>query len=508
MAQDPLAEAEIANLSPASGVDPYLPPPGMVRRVAARGVVINSAFQVGLGTLNLLKAMIGAAYLSASDYGIWSILLLAIAMIALLKAVTVSGKYIQQDEEDQEEAFQKAFTLELISTAIMLGVALVAAPLLGLVYGRDELVAPTLVFALLLPGLALQAPIWVFHRRMDFLRQRLFLAVDPVVSFVITVALLVAGFDYWALIVGQVSGSWLGGVVASIASPYKLRLRYDRGTTREYLSFSWPLVIAVLGGLGIAQISVFVGEVAIGLAAAGAIGFASQISAYTDKIDLVITQAMYPAICRARDRSELLFEAFVKSNRIALMWGVPFGVGLALFGADLVHFVIGDHFEHAIVLIQVFGLCAAVNHIGFNWTAFYQALGNNRPLAVVTLVTLISFLCVCVPLTFAAGLDGFAAGLGVMTVTALGMRYRYLIRLFPEMRIFHYALRAIAPTIPAVLTVAAMRTLEGADRGAEVAVLELVLYLFVTAAATWLFERPLLREALSYVRPRAAAPAI
>ena len=32
----------------------------------------------------------------------------------------------------------------------------------------------------------------------------------------------------------------------------------------------------------------------------------------------------------------------MKSNRLALMWGVPFGVGLTLFAADLVEFGIGE----------------------------------------------------------------------------------------------------------------------------------------------------------------------
>ena len=37
-----------------------------------------------------------------------------------------------------------------------------------------------------------------------------------------------------------------------------------------------------------------------------------------------------------KDRKDLLLEAFVKSNRLGLMWGMPFGVALALFAADLV----------------------------------------------------------------------------------------------------------------------------------------------------------------------------
>lgn len=49
-----------------------------------------------------------------------------------------------------------------------------------------------------------------------------------------------------------------------------------------------------------------------------------------------------------------MFESFVKSNRLALMWGAPFGVGLSLF-ADLVDHGIGDEWKPAVGLLQAFG---------------------------------------------------------------------------------------------------------------------------------------------------------
>ena len=109
-----------------------------------------------------------------------------------------------------------------------------------------------------------------------------------------------------------------------------------------------------------------------------------------------------------RDRRDLLLESFVKSNRLALMWGFPFGVGVALFGADLVHFVIGDRWAGAIVLIQAFGLMAAA--------------------------------------------------------------------------------------------VLAVRVIEGSGRGPALALAEVALYIAVTAAATILLERALLREVARYLR--------
>ena len=55
---------------------------------------------------------------------------------------------------------------------------------MAIVYGEDELLALTLAVAYMPLAFALQAPTWIFFRRMDFLRQRLLLAVGPVVMFV------------------------------------------------------------------------------------------------------------------------------------------------------------------------------------------------------------------------------------------------------------------------------------------------------------------------------------
>ncbi len=397
-------------------------PVGSRRRLAARGTVINSAFQIGLGSLNLLKTVVAAGLLTAADYGVWGALFLTLGLVVAIKTTGVSDKFIQQDEADQEIAFQKAFTLEVLSSLILVVLLAALAPLLALAYGQEELLVPGLVIALVIPGIALQAPIWIFYRRMDFLRQRLLSAVDPVTSFVVTIALAIAGLGYWSLVIGFMAGSWAAALGAIAACPYPLRFRYEHGTMREYFSFSWPLVIAGASGMLIGFLSVFFGNVAAGLAGAGAIALAGNFAAYTDRIDTVITQTIYPAVCRVRDNRELLKEAFTKSNRLTLMWGMPFGIGLSLFAADLIEFGIGDEWSEALVLFQVFGITAALNHIGFNWSAFYRVVGETKPIAKVVFVTTVVFCVTAIPLLLVFGLPGFAAGMAVMTAATLAMR--------------------------------------------------------------------------------------
>jgi O-antigen/teichoic acid export membrane protein len=477
-------------------------PRGALRQLAARGTIVNALFLVSLNTLGLLKGFAVAAFLTAPQYGVWGLLVIAFGTLGKLKQVGIGDKFIQQDEVDQEVAFQKAFTLEVVMNAALLALLLAVIPLYALITGQPQIVAPGLVLAAAVPAVALQSPTWVFYRRMNFVRQRSLEAIEPVVSFVVTIPLAIAGFSYWSLVIGLFVGRWIGGLVAAKAAPYRLRLRLERGTTREYLSFSWPLFASGALTLLIPQISILVGEWKLGLAGAGMIALAGSIVVYTDRVDSIVTQALYPAICAVRDRTALLYESFVKSNRLALMWGVPFGVGITLFAPDLVAFGLGERWRPAIALMQVWGLVAAANHIGFNWHAFYRAKGNTRPTLVVTAIAVVTLAVSIVPLIDWRGVEGFGLAVGLMAASNLVARGYYMARLFPGFKMVGHALRAIAPTVPAVAATLAVRALFGGDRTPGIAVSELVVYLAVTAAATLLFERALLREALGYVRAR------
>jgi PST family polysaccharide transporter len=353
-------------------------------------------------------------------------------------------------------------------------------------------------------------PFWVLYRRLEFKRQRLYQAIDPVVAFVVTIVLAILGAGYWSLILGVLAGSWTGALVALSISPYKLRLRTDRLTRASYISFSLPLFVASVGGIVIAQGSIFFGEAALGLVGAGAITLSAQITQLAQRVDEVVTSTLYPVICAVADKRDVLFETFTKSNRIALMWAMPFGIGLALFGADLVHDVLGHKWEPAIGILQATGVAAGLSQLGFNWTSYVRALGDTRPIAVNTVTQAVVFLAT-VPLFYVWGRAGYAASVLIVLGASLVVRSIYLRRIFQGFGVMSHAVRALLPSVPAVAAVLLVRLATGGGtRSTAEAVAELLLYAAVTVAATLAFERALLAEALGYLRRRyggAPAPA-
>jgi PST family polysaccharide transporter len=384
---------------------------------------------------------------------------------------------------------------------------MVATPLLAVIYRAPEIIGPGLVTLLAMPGGVLQTPVWKFARDMDWKRQRLLTSVDPVVGVVVTIAVAAAGGGYWAFALGNVVGSWAGAAVIVPNSPYKLRFRYDRGTARQYLRFSTPIFVSNLSRIALLQGTVLTARAAVGVAGVGALSLASSIRNYTELADSIVSTTMYPAVCAVKDRVDLMHESFVKSNRLALMWGFPTGIAIALFAGDLVQFVLGAQWEPVVGLLEATAVVSGIGHIAFNWDDYIRATGDTKPIGKAAWIGVAGWFAGPIPLMWIYGLDGYAGGLFVVSAVNFATRGYYMRRLFPGFAMLRHGVRAILPTVPAAAIVLLVRSAESAPRTVAVAAAEAVIFVIVTGVVTWLAERELLRESIGYLRrARAGSP--
>lgn len=479
-----------------------------LRQHTARGTMINSGFFVGLAAVGMLRRVVVAAFLTQAEFGLWGILVATLITLSWLKEVGIADKYIQQAEANQEAAYQKAFTLELGLSGVLFAVVAAAMPIYGMAYGHTEMIVPGIVLGATLPLNAFQAPIWIAYRRMQFVRQRTLAAIDPLTAFVLTVTLGILGLGYWALVIGAVGGSLAGALIASLTSPYPIRLRFDKGTLKEYTSFSWPLLGLGVSNLITVQGTLLVANRSVGLAGVGAIGLASTIASFAERVDGIVSQAIYPAVCAVADRRDLMQEAFIKSNRLTLMWAFPFGTALALFAPDLVTFVFGERWREAVPVIAGVGLIVGFAHVGFNWAIFMRAVNNTRPIFAASLFSLGVFVTITAPAVLVFGLNGYIIGFGVSVALQLIVRGYFLRRLFMGFEALRHLVRAVAPSVPAAGVVLLFRYVADGHRTLARALVELALYIGITALCTLFFERRLITEVVGYLRGTSDRPLI
>ena len=221
-----------------------------LRGRTARGGVLNAVFLGGGEGLALAQGLIVTALLGPVAIGLYGIVTTTAMTIVQLRRVGIDEAFVQQSADHQEEEFQKAFSLELtIGVLFSLGLCLIA-PLLALVYGDERLLGLTIAVAYLPVFFSLQAPQWIFFRRMDFLRLRLLQFAIPAVTFVVTVPLAALTDSVWALVIGPIAGNAVRRSPRCACRPTGCACASTVRRIRRYLGFSWPIFATSLATAG------------------------------------------------------------------------------------------------------------------------------------------------------------------------------------------------------------------------------------------------------------------
>ena len=233
---------------------------------------------------------------------------------------------------------------------------------------------------------------------MDFVRQRTLQALVPVVTFVVTVPLVLAGVGVWSLVIGALAGNAAAVAMSIRLSPYKLALRFDREATRRYVAFSWPILVVTACGLVINQGQVLALKLDGGLAGAGFLALAVTLTRYADRADQVISPAIYPAICAVRDRSETLARDLQRGQPQRRRCGRSASACCSCCSPPTwCTSRSAPKWTGSIVLLQGMAAAAALYQFGFSWIAFARGLGRTRPPALEAVVALAGFFVFAVP---------------------------------------------------------------------------------------------------------------
>ncbi len=477
-------------------------PRAELRRRTLRGTIVTAAFLAGIDGLVLLQGLIVTRLLGPREIGLYGVVSTTVISLIALKRVGVDELFVQQDEADQEREFQYAFTIELALSVVMCAIILALSPVIAAVYRDHRLLALMASLAYLPIAFALQAPLWVFFRRMDYGRQRSLQAIQPLVGFAVTVPLAAAtDLGVWSLVVGQVAGYVVAVVATLRVTPYRLALRYDRAVAARYLRFSGPIMLTIVGTIVIAQGQILVIKLHDGLAAAGFITLAVTLTRYIDRADQIVTATIYPAICAIQGQRRALEEMYLKSNRATLLWVLPYAVGVVLFAPDLIHFVLGDAWEPAVLLLQGLAIVGAITQLGFNWFSFFRAHGDTGPPAVESIAGAVAFLALVPAGLLLDGFHGFVFARIAAALVPFCVRGVFVRRLLPDVR---YR-QIVAPTLIPILAGAAAplvvrAVLWGHHRTLGQAIAELVLFVVTYTAMALRRERDLVSELLGALR--------
>lgn len=377
--------------------------------------------------------LIVAAITRLVSPGIYGLYVLATSLVLLIQTLAGLGLpkavdyFVPQylHDGDSERARQ------VVATVIALVVGLSSLVALLVVFSRQALATlfqePSLAFALLLlsvtlPMLAVYRVVLASFNAVKKLQYRVYTRniVRPVVRFIVTVGLLLAGYGLIGLVVGYIAGLFVAilvGAVLFVRNVPELVGRPDEfADPKPLLAYSAPLAIAGLIYVILGQIDYFV----LGLfASADDVGIyrvAYMLAANLLIFFAALAPVFKPLVAEVRHDDDKVEDRYRTATRWIAALTLPVAIVLGLGGGAYLAVIFTEQYAVAATAVTILSVGYLVNVVcGGPDGPLLQGLGYSRTVFLNTVLLLGTNLLLSVLLVPRFGITGAA----IATATAL-----------------------------------------------------------------------------------------
>lgn len=353
-------------------------------RNSAKEEAIRSSKWALLSTLSAnvappLLTLFLAHLLTPEDYGIVGLSIVLISFMRLIQQAGLAQALIQRETDTSAGAdADVAFWINLAFALVLYFLIWVSAPVVATFFAEFRIAPVLRVLGLQL----LVSAIGIVHsaqmiRRFHF-RQLCWLQLaSSIAPFVVSIPMAAAGYGYWALIAGLVSGSVINSALLWIFNPWRPQLRFDLAVASQLMRFGgWVLAESFLAWMSLNLDKVIIAKI-IGMKALGLYSLAFSIAIMAISIPLSgITSVALPMLSRMQHDITIFKKTYLEGTRLVAVYALPAGAGLALLSGPIVHVVCGDRWTGIETILAILALYSGIGHLWALNSDAYKAIGR------------------------------------------------------------------------------------------------------------------------------------
>jgi PST family polysaccharide transporter len=361
---------------------------------------------LGGKAVTLLATLILARLLTPSEFGVAAAVLAFIVLFELISDLGMKATVIYESESGITSRVHTAFTLNMLVTLALAGVAVALAPFVAAFFGAEDHETLFMISALdlLFRGLG-NIHDALLQREMQFRRRTIAEVASAIARAAVMIALAVAGVGATALVVGFIVGGAVWTLTLWVIKPFRPRLTIDREALPSIAKYGgWATVLSVIAAVWGRLDVAIVGNV-LGAGALGLYTIAQRLpELLVGNVSWSLSLAAFPTLSRRRDESgNRLADTTLNLVRYSALFALPVSAFLAVLAPALTVVLFSSRWEDAApvmaVLAIMFGIACIVIPLG----DAFKALGRQPIMVAVN--------CVTLPLAVAAMLAVASSGL-------------------------------------------------------------------------------------------------
>jgi lipopolysaccharide exporter len=347
-----------------------------VNRRMARG----AAWMIGLRfvdrLIGLFSMIILARLLVPADFGLVAIAMAMVAVVDDLADFGFEMALIQNQEADRSH-YDTAWTFNVIrGLAASVILALLAHPLA--LFFEDPRLNEVLLALSISPFLAgfYNIGTVAFRKDLTLNKEFIFRIVPRLIGVIATIVFALAWRNYWALVVGTLTGISVRLVLSYLMHGYRPHMSFS--AFGDIMGFSKWMLMTSIADMVSQKAGTFTIAKILDAASLGIFSMSGQIANMaSQELIAPIKQALFPGYAKLAHDIVLLKKAFLDVYGMLVLIALPAAIGIGLTAEFFVPLLLGPKWDEAIPVIEILVISGGLRSLSSHVRPVYLAL--NRP---------------------------------------------------------------------------------------------------------------------------------
>lgn len=357
-------------------------------RTTARGAAWMSVAGVVTQALAIASSVLVARCLTPDQYGTAAMAMVVVALAQVFLGFGF-GPAIVTGRMSGPLAIASAHWFVVAGGVVMAGVALAGAPIAAAFFENPGII-PLIAVAALIPVLGAWevVPLAAIQASQRFERVALISIAGQATLSAAAITLALLGGGVWALIVPTVLSGVVRAAGATWNSPLALPVRFAFAEVRPFLRECAQICATVMTEFLFFNADRAVIGRMLGTDPLGRYNFANTlVSRSLFAFSRSLGQPLLTALGKVRDEAERFDRAVVRACVTVARFTFPISIGGALLAPELIHVLVGGHWDGAVTLTRIFFVLGAVQSIAQFSGSVWLARGQARLMLIWSVAT-------------------------------------------------------------------------------------------------------------------------
>lgn len=365
----------------------------------AKGGLVLILLRLSIRLIGLVSTMILFRVLVPGDFGLVALAMTIVGLAEVLAEFGFEQSLLRNNHavrNDYDVAWSLTFLRGITCATLLLLIARPAAEFLN--ESRLIQIVYWLALVPILDGLA-NIGVVDFSKELRFGKEYTLKVTQKIVSFCLTMFFAYWLRNYWALVIGIVSGKCVGVALGYLLHPY--RPRFSLKGARAVFGFSIWIFFNHLILYGGNQTDKVMIQKYYDAHMVGIFRIAEEICSIVMELVWPVEKALYAGYTKLTGNFDALRQAILNSTGFVAMLGIPVSIGILLVADPAVAILLGEKGKSAVPFVKVLVLHGAIRSCITGAFPAFMVLGKphiNMQITLLSVTVRLAILFTCFPL--------------------------------------------------------------------------------------------------------------